>query len=200
MIKSEYRKWALATRKSWSETSWIQLNVDLQKQAALFFEKLPANAHILSFQSIEKQRELAMEPIHQLLAHSHLAFPRVNQDELIAYAKGPHTRFEVSNWGILEPTPDSSVMLPPETFDAILIPLLVADQQGNRVGYGKGFYDRYLPSCSPACLKIGLSLLELVDPIEDVEAHDIPLDLVITPMGIQYFNGFYRKKPFDSTI
>jgi hypothetical protein len=39
-----------------------------------------------------------------------------------------------------------------------------------------------------------------VDPIEDVEAHDIPLDLVITPMGIQYFDGFYRKKPFDSTI
>ena len=199
MIKSEYRKWALATRKSWSETSWIQLNTDLQKQAALFFEKLPAKAQILSFQSIEKQRELAMEPIDQLLAESHLAFPRVNQDELIAYAKGPNTRFEVSNWGILEPTPDSSVMLPPETFDVILIPLLVADRQGNRVGYGKGFYDRYLPSCRPACLKIGLSLLELVDPIEDVESHDIPLDLVITPTGIQYFDGYYRKNPFDST-
>jgi len=199
MIKSEYRKWALATRKSWSETSWIQLNTDLQKQAALFFEKLPAKAQILSFQSIEKQRELAMEPIHQMLAESHLAFPRVNQDELIAYAKGPNTRFEVSKWGILEPTPDSSVMLPPETFDVILIPLLVADRQGNRVGYGKGFYDRYLPSCRPACLKIGLSLLELVDPIEDVEAHDVALDLVITPTGIQYFDGYYRKNPFDST-
>jgi 5-formyltetrahydrofolate cyclo-ligase len=175
------------------------LNTDLQKQAALFFEKLPAKAQILSFQSIEKQRELAMEPIHQMLVESHLAFPRVNQDELIAYAKGPNTHFEVSNWGILEPTPDSSVMLPPETFDVILIPLLVADQQGNRVGYGKGFYDRYLPSCRPACLKIGLSMLELVDPIEDVEAHDVALDLVITPTGIQYFDGYYRKNPFDST-
>jgi 5-formyltetrahydrofolate cyclo-ligase len=199
MIKSEYRKWALATRKSWSETSWIELNADLQKQAALFFEKLPANTHILSFQSIEKQREVAMEPIHQLLVAGHLAFPRVNQDELIAYAKGPNTRFEVSKWGILEPTPESSVMLTPETFDVILIPLLVADRHGNRVGYGKGFYDRYLPFCKQTSLKIGLSLLALVDPIEDIEAHDMPLDLVITPNGIHYFDGFYRKNPFDST-
>jgi 5-formyltetrahydrofolate cyclo-ligase len=199
MIKTAYRKWALATRKAWSERDWKKKNQLIYLHADSIFEKLQANKLILSFQSIEKQREVAMEPIHAYLKMHTLAFPRVHKDQLAAYVKGPTTQFELSTWGILEPTPRSSKSVDPERIEVVLVPLLVVDINGNRVGYGKGMYDRFLALCNPSCLKIGLSLLDPVDPIEDIEPHDIPVDLAISPSGIHFFDGYYRKKPFEST-
>ena len=65
--------------------------------------------------------------------------------------------------------------------DIVLVPLLVVDSFGNRVGYGKGVYDRMLASCSVKTIFIGLSLFELVEQIEDVDAYDVPLTYCITP-------------------
>jgi 5-formyltetrahydrofolate cyclo-ligase len=58
----------------------------------------------------------------------------------------------------LEPV-DTEVAAKPELLDMIIIPLLAFDEKGYRVGYGKGFYDRYLKECRDDCLKIGLVLL-----------------------------------------
>lgn len=63
--------------------------------------------------------------------------------------------------------------------DLVLIPLLAFDQYGYRVGYGKGFYDRFLENI--IAQKIGLSLLPAIDKIDDVNEHDIRLDFCITP-------------------
>jgi 5-formyltetrahydrofolate cyclo-ligase len=65
--------------------------------------------------------------------------------------------------------------------DLVFIPLLACDLQGNRVGYGKGFYDRFLSKCRYDVKKIGLSFFDPVDKIEDVNVFDIPLDECITP-------------------
>ncbi|TCD11741.1 5-formyltetrahydrofolate cyclo-ligase [Pedobacter frigidisoli] len=63
--------------------------------------------------------------------------------------------------------------------DMVLIPLLAFDKQGYRVGYGKGFYDRFLQNINAK--KIGLSLSPAIDKIDDVNEHDIRLDYCITP-------------------
>ncbi|SMG35130.1 5-formyltetrahydrofolate cyclo-ligase [Sphingobacterium psychroaquaticum] len=84
-----------------------------------------------------------------------------------------------NKWGILEPQEGESV--DEKLIDAVIIPLLVADKAGNRVGYGKGFYDRFLAKCRPDCLKIGLSLFPPVEQIDDVNEYDVPLDVLITP-------------------
>jgi 5-formyltetrahydrofolate cyclo-ligase len=68
-----------------------------------------------------------------------------------------------------------------EQIDAILIPLVAFDKEGNRVGYGKGFYDRFLAACRPEALKIGISFFPPVDKIEDLHFFDKKLDLCITP-------------------
>ena len=63
----------------------------------------------------------------------------------------------------------------------VLVPGVCFDQTGHRVGYGKGFYDRFLKTCRPGCLKVGLSYFEPVDPIDDVHDGDVRLDFIVTP-------------------
>ncbi|TXJ29207.1 MAG: 5-formyltetrahydrofolate cyclo-ligase [Chitinophagaceae bacterium] len=83
--------------------------------------------------------------------------------------------------------PDSKDILLPEHIDMVFVPLLAVDKQGYRVGYGKGFYDKYLASCKPDCIKAGFSYFEPVDKIDDRHEFDIPLDLVITPHSTYVF-------------
>ncbi|NGM66170.1 5-formyltetrahydrofolate cyclo-ligase [Sphingobacterium sp. SGR-19] len=86
---------------------------------------------------------------------------------------------EENVWGIVEPVDGETVA---ETLlDVVLVPLLVVDKAGNRIGYGKGFYDRFLAKCRSDCQKIGVSLFEPVEKIDDVDPLDVPLDMVITP-------------------
>ena len=66
-----------------------------------------------------------------------------------------------------------------EDIDVVLIPLIVFDENGHRIGYGKGYYDRFLESCRPDTLKVGLSILPPIKEIPEVEAHDIPMDYCI---------------------
>jgi len=95
------------------------------------------------------------------------------------------TPLAMNSWGITEPEYGEAVL--PEQLDMILIPLLVFDKKGNRIGYGKGFYDRFLTKCRPDAHKIGLSCFDPVDNIIDVDQYDVPLDLCITPEKIWYF-------------
>lgn len=93
----------------------------------------------------------------------------------------PFTHLVVNQWKIPEPDPVSSEKVLPEEIDIVLVPLLAFDRKGYRVGYGGGYYDRFLPQTRPDCIKMGLSLFEEVDEIQDVDEYDIPLDACITP-------------------
>jgi 5-formyltetrahydrofolate cyclo-ligase len=67
------------------------------------------------------------------------------------------------------------------------MPLLIFDKQGNRVGYGKGFYDRFLQKCSPNALKVGICLEKPIEQIEDLNEFDVKMDVCITPFGVWRF-------------
>ena len=69
----------------------------------------------------------------------------------------------------------------------VFVPLLAYDKNGNRVGYGKGFYDNLLTKCREDVVKIGLSFFEPEDSISDVSAADVRLDFCVTPFGISSF-------------
>src|SRR5690606_24734529 len=94
---------------------------------------------------------------------------------------------ELNKWGISEPTSGTAVLA--AQLDAVIVPLLAFDQRGHRVGYGKGFYDRFLSACRPDCLKIGVSFFEPVSKIEDVDPNDVALDYCITPERIWDFRS-----------
>ena len=91
-----------------------------------------------------------------------------------------------SDWGILEPTEETSVRLNPTDIDIIFIPLLAVDTQGHRVGYGKGFYDRFLKQCAPQARFVGLSFFEAENKIPS-DSHDIALDYCVTPKNTYTF-------------
>lgn len=82
-------------------------------------------------------------------------------------------------YGIEEPK--SGKLVSEEIIDLVLIPLLSFDRRGYRVGFGKGYYDKFLGRCKPNVIKIGLSFFDPVDEIEDVNGYDIPLNFCITP-------------------
>ncbi|QLG45556.1 5-formyltetrahydrofolate cyclo-ligase [Costertonia aggregata] len=80
------------------------------------------------------------------------------------------------------PEPVEGIEIPSEQIDVVFVPLLAFDKKGNRVGYGKGYYDRFLSACRPKTLKIGLSLFEAEkEIITDLNDTDIPLDYCVTP-------------------
>lgn len=97
-----------------------------------------------------------------------------------------HTVIALNHWGI--PEPQTGATVSPQDIDAIFVPLLAFDTQGNRVGYGKGFYDRFLSQCRPTAVKIGLSLFDAEPIISDVDEHDVALDACATPNQIWWFN------------
>lgn len=94
------------------------------------------------------------------------------------------TSYTQNKWGIEEPT--TGTVVKPEEIDIILLPLIAFDNQGHRLGYGGGFYDRYLPNCTKA-KKIGLSFFDPIDQIPEVNAYDIKMDFCVTPQTVYSF-------------
>jgi 5-formyltetrahydrofolate cyclo-ligase len=95
------------------------------------------------------------------------------------------TPFSTNVWGIAEPLEGTSVGS--EDIDLVFVPCLIFDQGGTRVGYGKGFYDRFLATCRPDVIKIGMCLFDAISPLEDASDFDIPLSIGITPSQLYEF-------------
>lgn len=85
------------------------------------------------------------------------------------------------------PEPMDGIEIPSQKIELVFVPLLAFDIQGHRVGYGKGFYDKFLAECKPETIKIGLSFFEAETKIEGIFEADIPLDYCITPKQVYKF-------------
>lgn len=93
----------------------------------------------------------------------------------------------MNRWGI--PEPDGQPEFDLDRIDAVLVPMLIFDRNGHRVGYGGGYYDTFLAALPREVPKIGLCIFDPVPAIGDVNSFDIPLDLCITPGEIHRFGG-----------
>ncbi|TAH26005.1 MAG: 5-formyltetrahydrofolate cyclo-ligase [Cytophagales bacterium] len=98
------------------------------------------------------------------------------------------TILQTNALGIPEPLVSIEKSIAPKDIDIMLIPLLAADMAGNRVGYGKGFYDQYLSECKADVLKIGLSYFQPLPELKGIAPHDIKINILVTPDQILYFN------------
>ena len=186
MTKKEARQLFLQKRQALSEAEFQQLNFQLYNQ---FFTQLDLSfikcIHI--FLPIESKREPDTWPIidriRREFPHVRVSIPRVAEDHLEnIYFEGLH-QLKKNKWEILEP--QQGVPTPSEKIDLVLVPLLAFDRFGNRVGYGKGFYDKFLAQCRTDCKKIGISLFQSIDKIEDVNGFDVKLNGCLTP--IEFF-------------
>ncbi len=104
---------------------------------------------------------------------------------LTHHCLAPDTVLQPNAWGVPEPVGATPVSV--ADIDVVLVPLLVCDRRGHRVGYGKGFYDRFLAQCRPDARRVGLSHFPPVAEIADVQPTDVPLDKLVTPEGMVVF-------------
>ncbi|MDT0294802.1 5-formyltetrahydrofolate cyclo-ligase [Mesonia ostreae] len=95
------------------------------------------------------------------------------------------TPIKINEWGI--PEPQNGIEIKAQQIEVVFIPLLAFDLHGNRIGYGKGFYDRFLENCSPKVIKIGLSFYEAEAQKIEASSLDVPLDYCVMPERVYRF-------------
>lgn len=137
------------------------------------------------FLPIRKQKEVDNWPlIHRIWeSYPHIQVATSVSDletrEMTHYRITPDTRMVENAWGIPEPQTDEKIA--EGQIDLVLLPLLAFDKRGYRVGYGMGFYDRFLAKCRADVQKVGFSFFGPIDCIEDADAFDVPMDACVTP-------------------
>lgn len=172
--------------------TFVTTDIDLSAQPT------STRLYFHTFLPIARQKEVNTWPIiHQIWRD----FPQISiavsvtnpvNQSLTNYELTPETILIENRWGIPEPVANEQQQsdvsaVSNEQFGMVFIPLLAFDLHGHRVGYGEGYYDRFLAECHPDCLKVGLSLFEPVDKIDDVEETDVPLNACITPERVFAF-------------
>ena len=180
MTKADIRKKYKALREQLSENQIEDKSLAIANQLLQLDIWNHSFYHI--FLPIEEQKEVNTEYILNILAgkDKNIVISKSNFEDysMSHFLLTDNTTLRKNQYNIPEPI-DGIAILPPQ-IDVIFIPLLAFDIKGNRVGYGKGFYDRFLSECKPKTLKIGLSFFDPEEDIE-VEKNDIRLDYCVTP-------------------
>jgi len=192
MNKSELRKIYLEKQKSLSDSERREKS---RRIAERFFENFSLEniCFLHVFLAIEKNREVETSYIFKRLWRDFLEITTVASRidframTLENLKLTPETKLVRNRWHIFEPTDGELIDI--EKIDAVTVPLLCFDERGYRVGYGKGFYDKFLSECRTDCLKIGLSYFAPVAEISDAREYDVKLDCCVTPEEI-----FNRRK------
>ena len=181
MRKQELRKIYKQKRKKLSafEVDCCQENI-YQQVFKIDFHKINT-IHI--FLSIERLLEVNTNPIIDFLLLKNktvvVSVSNFSKNRLTHFLFDRKTKLKVSSYGIPEPV--NGIEIDPEKIDLVFVPLLISDEKNYRVGYGKGFYDRFLSECRSDVKTIGLNFFKPIDCIEDVKEFDIPLNQVIYP-------------------
>ena len=141
------------------------------------------------FLPIEKQKEINTEFILQILSgrDKEIVISKSNFEELSMthFLLTDNTKIKVNDYGIPEPV--DGLEVPINKIEVVFVPLLAYDKKGNRVGYGKGFYDKFLGECKPETIKIGLSYFDPENAIDDILESDVKLNYCVTPFGVIQF-------------
>lgn len=190
MTKTELRKHYLKERKKIDTAQLNEQSSAIQTQLIdLLVAAPPAYLHV--FLPILKNNEIdtwqVIEHVWANMPHTQVvtSVTDFKTKTMHNYVLEPDTVLKENNWGIQEPQdaqPVEDVWI-----DWVMIPLLCFDKRGYRVGYGGGFYDRFLANCAPNIKKTGVSLFSPVDRIVDIDTYDIALSHCITPSQIYTF-------------
>lgn len=187
MLKKDLRK------------KYLEKRMTLSKDEVNFLSEKIFDEFILQFNVIENQKVSIFLPISKFNEINTLEFikflwskkvnvfvPKIIDKDLISIKFTSETILIENSWGILEPLSNQNE----ETvFDYVITPLLYCDSFGNRVGYGKGFYDKFFQTINSDAKKIGVNYFAPTDIIDDISELDVKLDYLITPDEILSFSG-----------
>lgn len=147
------------------------------------------NTYFHLFLPIEEHKEINTEYILNILQAKDKEIVISKSDfettSMLHFLLTDNTKIKKNEYNI--PEPINGLSVPTDMIDVVFVPLLAYDKQGNRVGYGKGFYDKFLSECKPNVVKIGLSFFEPEELIKDVFENDVKLDFCVNPTEIKSF-------------
>jgi len=141
------------------------------------------------FLSITEHKEVNTEYILHILSGKDKEIIISRSDfktrEMTHFLLTDNTKIKKNQYNIPEPIDGLEVQT--NKIDIVFVPLLAFDKTGHRVGYGKGFYDKFLSECKPETIKIGLSFFEPEEKIDDIIEDDMNLDYCVTPNSVYKF-------------
>lgn len=188
MKKEDIRRDVLKRRRELSETEVNKLSEQIFNHIRSLEIWNKNTFHV--FLSIKRNNEVNTWPIIHFLKdelQKQIVLSKTNFKDIslehIRYDSD--TELYKNKFGI--PEPIRGITVNEQDIDVVFVPLLAFDEKGNRVGYGKGFYDIFLEKCRPDTITIGLSLFNDQVTIDDVNDQDFPLDYCVTPNGVIKF-------------
>ncbi|MEO5595491.1 MAG: 5-formyltetrahydrofolate cyclo-ligase [Chitinophagaceae bacterium] len=190
MTKTALREMYKQKRSALPEEERLRLNDLLLIQFQQM--EIPYGVNILlSYWPLEQHAEintfLMTDYLQFRMPELQIAYPVANFEDtyIKAVLVNDDTDFKKNRYGIAEPV--NGLEITAADIDLVFVPLLVFDRDGYRLGYGKGFYDRFLPGCREDSIKVGFSYFEPVASIDDINQFDVPLTTGITPENIYEF-------------
>ncbi|TWI85197.1 5-formyltetrahydrofolate cyclo-ligase [Lacibacter cauensis] len=153
--------------------------------------QLPDLFYVHTYLAMKEQREIETDHLLHYLEFRNpelkIVIPRMDHttSELLHIEYDELVDVMKNEWGIHEPV--NGNLVDEQLIDLVFVPLLAFDEDGYRVGYGKGFYDKFLAKCRPDVLKVGLSYFEPIPRISDRAQFDIPLNYCVTPQRVYEF-------------
>ena len=186
MTKVELRKIYLQKRQTLSSDEVFLSSQKIFENFVLQFNPID-NQKVHVFQNIQKFNEINTKPwINYFFENKIRVFvPKMIRGKIISIEIFPDTEFKVNSWGISEPVSNEDSQ--EKDYDFILTPLLYCDIFGNRIGYGKGFYDQFFSEINTKKNKIGVSFFPPDEIVEDINQSDVKLDYLVLPTKVLSF-------------
>lgn len=191
MNKTELRQKYKNLRQQLSENEIEEMSLQIANQ--LLSLNIWQHYFYHVFLPIVNQKEVNTDYIIQILngKDKNIVISKSNFEttEMEHFLLTDNLKIKVNNYEIPEPieTDLTAIEINSKKIEVVFVPLLAFDVLGNRIGYGKGFYDKFLANCKPETLKIGVSFFEPEPAFENVFSTDIQLDFCVTANQIFKF-------------
>jgi 5-formyltetrahydrofolate cyclo-ligase len=190
--KYELRKLYLAERQNFSEEDIQDYSKTIFENFLKYFD-LSEVKKVHCFLPIQKFKEINTQLFIEYFWENNIEVfvPKIIGDEIISVKFEKLTELKENSWGISEPK--SNEFEGNNFFDIVITPLLYCDHNGNRVGYGTGFYDKFFIKINSDAIKIGLNLFEPIQQILDISKDDIIMDYLVLPTEVlSFFAGISK--------
>lgn len=179
MDKHSLRIKLKSVREAVTKDDWHQIETNIQAGAIQLLQELKSTSVILYLAS-RRNREIATDDIMKYCLDGNImvAVPVTTSiHDIIPSRMSQNTSLIEDKWGI--PVPKELESVSGEELSVAIVPMLGADKSGYRIGYGKGYYDRFLARY-PHIITIGLCPMLTLHEEIPVERHDIPLNYIVT--------------------
>jgi 5-formyltetrahydrofolate cyclo-ligase len=187
MLKKELRQKYKALRQNFTTNEIEDLSLAIANK--LLTLPIWEKTYFHIFLPITEQKEVNTECVLHLLSGKDKEVILSKSDfktrNLTHILLTDNTKIKKNEYNIPEPV--AGIEVPTNKIEVVFVPLLAFDKKGNRVGFGQGFYDKFLSECKPDTIKIGFSFFEAEELIADVYDGDVKLDYCVTPLTVYDF-------------